>query len=304
MAKFDPNQIPCCSWDQLREELDNRISKRWLFRGACASVGKKRPISLESSIERVGRVSGMSPESLVFAEWEMIRDFRRKYEGVDKEEVEDDELYCLSVMRHYGAPTRLLDWTYSPYVALYFALERWEPKNRKADKQEVVVWCLDQDWCDINARETDPIVKRYLPEYRRVHIEELENLKAQKRKKALFHELFMCDRYRFVFAVNPSHLHTRLTIQQGVFLCPGDVTTGIVDILSTYKLQWEDRIGRISWMPKNSIEIVTALDYLNSMNINRASLFPGLDGFAQSFKYRLSHYYEQAQRSWKLLWRL
>lgn len=304
MAKFDPNEIPCCSWEQLRQELDNRVLKRWLFRGACELVRAERPISLQSSLERAGRVSGMSSESLVFAEWEMIRDFRRKYEGVDKEEVEDDELYCLSVMRHYGAPTRLLDWTYSPYVALYFALERWEPKDRNKDRQKIVVWCLDQEWCDINAQKADPFVKQNLHEYRSVHIQELENPDAQKRKGELFHELFMCDRYWFVFPVNPSHLHTRLTVQQGVFLCPGNVGTGIVDILSTYRLNPASRIAKISWLPKDAMENVKALKYLNSMNINRASLFPGLDGFAQSFNCRLCHYSEKAQRSWKLLWRL
>ena len=52
----------------------------------------------------------------------------------------NEVLDWLALMQHYGAPTRLLDWTRSPYVALYFALE-------KADK-ESAVWAINREWLE------------------------------------------------------------------------------------------------------------------------------------------------------------
>src|SRR3989304_1877564 len=42
------------------------------------------------------------------------------------------------IMQHYGAPTRLLDFTYSVYVAAYFAVEEAE--------DDCVVWAVDGPW--------------------------------------------------------------------------------------------------------------------------------------------------------------
>jgi hypothetical protein len=44
----------------------------------------------------------------------------------------------LAVAQHHGLPTRLLDWTYSPYVALHFATA-----NLSNYDKDAAIWCVN-----------------------------------------------------------------------------------------------------------------------------------------------------------------
>src|ERR1039457_512358 len=61
----------------------------------------------------------------------------------------DDLASWFALMQHHGVPTRLLDWSRSPYVALYFALEE-EPKEQ--DRRSAI-WAIDLDWLETKGRE-------------------------------------------------------------------------------------------------------------------------------------------------------
>jgi hypothetical protein len=83
-----------------------------------------------------------------------------------------------------------------------------------------------------------------------------------------------------VIPVNPYRLNKRLTIQRGLFLCPGDVSTSFENnLLSMNKSK--DNVIKYRIPQKRKYEF---LEKLFSINISRTTLFPGLEGYAQSLK--------------------
>ncbi len=90
---------------------------------------------LEAHLEKAFRLSGIMRDDKTERETELIRKFQRKAAlYLEREPDKDDILEWLAIMRHHGAPTRLQDWGYSFYVAVYFALNA----NEKG-----IVWALD-----------------------------------------------------------------------------------------------------------------------------------------------------------------
>jgi hypothetical protein len=91
-------------------------------------------------------------------------------------------------------------------------------------------------------------------------------------------------------AANPRRLNERLVLQQGVFLCPGDVTRPFADNLAAVLSQTpsEAKAHFRKVLIANNLDFRKELLHrLLDMNLSRATLFPGLDGFAASLIMRL-----------------
>lgn len=259
------------SWKQTRSVLQ-QFPVSWVFRGQCDST-----YSLVTSVQRLPPViSGedkVETVALPLLEQTILARFKRQARNYDLNYVPDDNdtLGWLSLLQHHGAPSRLLDWTRSPFVACFFALE--------TARKEAAIWAIDHVWLRnrawhvVRASWHEDFVKeissRTDPE---------GTVLAVLLKK--FSALGAPAAPKFVMPIEPSIANPRVATQHGLFTFPADITSSFMENLAA---QADDEA------PRRTVKICLQVDWraevlfeLFQHNISRASLFPGLDGFAQS----------------------
>jgi hypothetical protein len=167
----------------------------------------------------------------------------------------------LALGQHRGLPTRLLDWTYSPLVALHFVTE--DPAEFDRDG---VVWCVD--FVKANKR---------IPKRLQRMLQEEGSDTFTGEMLAAFPTLRRFDalsRDPFVVFLEPPAVDRRILNQLALFSLmsdPGAVFDGWMRahpelcrrVIVPAALKWEIR------------------DKLDQANVNERVLFPGLDGLSQ-----------------------
>ncbi len=129
-------------WDQFTECLRAELfddgpfeADRYLFRGVADADW-----TLQSSFDRQFAGAG-DPQEL---SERLLDDFRAGCADLIEPGVLTDTERALALGQHHGLPTRLLDWTVSPYVAAFFAFGT-TVVNGDASRRYASIWALHLD---------------------------------------------------------------------------------------------------------------------------------------------------------------
>jgi hypothetical protein len=243
------------TWVELQERLfaDSWNEELRLHRSDYAFRGRwDADDDLGTSLSRLGGEAGT-------VERHLVRNFR-KYAASDAVPV-DSFWNWLALAQHHGLPTRLLDWTYSPYVALHFATAK-----REAFDCDAAVWMVDF----VRAHEEAPQNLRDCLE------REGANLFSTEMLGTVAQGLPELDRLgdQFVVFVEPPSFDARIVNQYALF-----------SLMSGADASFDEWLSRRSALAKR-IVIPAELkwevrDKLDQANITERVLFPGLDGLSR-----------------------
>jgi hypothetical protein len=260
-------EIEIRSVEKLIEQL-NKLPNHFLYRGHANAAWP-----LQSSLERIIGSKWSAEEARRFEELSLIQ-FQSKFHLYDRENVKpESKLAWLSIMQHYGVPTRLLDFTESPYVALYFALEAYSPQS-----------CAD---FAILALDYSTIMERSI-----AYIKLKDGAFAETRTSVyekqdeIFEKVVDRFAYDIAWVAEPKQLNARLDRQAGSFLLSGNRSLRIQEVLDS-ELYANVEMYKFSI----SRELYTGIfALLRKMNITSKSLYGDLDGLARSIRMQMQVY--------------
>jgi len=277
MQQLDKNTLLAEDWlglqhflfDEYEEDID-RFRSGFAYRGV-ADVN----FTMETSLQRIGRRPGEVEEHI-------LRNFR-KYAPINTIVGEYDNVWnWLAIGQHHGLPTRFLDWTFSPNVALHFMTEDIDSMNIDG-----AIWMMDF----IEMRKLLPeclqsriMEKSYLTftsfELSRLignNIESIREFTHQYGNALLFME--------------PPSIDERMINQFALFSFMLDPDTDKLEWLQQHPSLYKKIIipARLKWEIR---------DKLDQANITERIMYTGLDGISRWLKRWYSE--KRPDRQWRL----
>lgn len=248
------------SWEELCEEVYHdswkphlsRYRSDYAFRGLSDSSYELKNSFL--------RNCGHRPE----LEYHLLRNFR-KYSLSKDAQLSASFWRSLVMAQHHGLPTRLLDWTYSPFIAMHFATA-----NTEKFDLDGVIWKVD--FVKVNKMVSEPL--NHLLSEEKCNAFTVEMLEESIMSLSDFDKKM--DKEQVIFFEPPS-IDQRIVNQYAFF----SVMSQSTSILDEWLVNHPELYRRIIIPKELKWEV---RDKLDQANITERVLFPGLDGLATWLK--------------------
>ncbi|MGE5138406.1 MAG: FRG domain-containing protein [Rudaea sp.] len=248
-------EIRVTTWNDLTDALYEsswqpslgRFRSNWVYRG-----GGDASDDLKTALMRLGG-------DYASVEAHLLRNFRKYASASDRPT--DSAWHCLALAQHHGLPTRLQDWTFSPFVAMHFATD--DPGTSDRDG---AVWAIDHTKTNL-----------YLPARLKQILDEHEAdvfTAEMLSSAACTLEEFDALGGPYLLFFEPPSLDARIVNQYALFVLITGATMSPGEWLAAHP------------EAARKIVIPAALklqvrDMLDQANITERVLFPGLDGLAR-----------------------
>lgn len=277
MKELNENEFEAESWDDLQSYLFKVYEKdKDRFRSVNAYRGiSDKNYGLETSIQRIGR----KPSEV---ENHLIRNFQ-KYSPINTLVDNYNNIWnWISLGQHHGLPTRFLDWTFSPNVALHFMTD-----DITTFSKDGVIWI-------VNFVE----IKKHLPEDLREKLDKQNTLSftSFELEKHIGNSIDEIKEYEKVHGDGL------------LFFEPPSIDDRIVNQFAMFSFMLNPDSDKKKWLENRPhlykrIIIPSALkweirDKLDQSNITERIIYPGLDGISKW----LNRWYREKNetKKWKL----
>jgi len=251
--------VTASSWSEIQELLFaeswvpeiGRFRSRYAYRGLSDAH-----YPLETTLMRLGG-------NYAQLERHLLRNFK-KY--AHRRVVQRDSVWhWLSVAQHYGLPTRLMDWTYSPFAALHFATAHVDKIDRDG-----AIWGVNY----IDTHRMAPDLLRTQLDLEGANVFTVEMLSESVGSLTAFDRLSDTP---FTLFFEPPSIDERIINQFAFFSLSSDPTLAMDRWLADYPKIWRRIIipAALKWEIR---------DKLDQSNITERVFFPGLEGLTAWLK--------------------